>query len=369
MPVRNLPSKPDLDHLRYQAKTLRKAHAARALDVAQRLREFHPRFTRATDAEIFASKLTLSDAQLAIAREHGFSSWPRLKKHIEKPTLADRLHLPHQERIEDPSFRQAVNLLDAGDDAGLRAYLIQHPHLLNQRVLFEGQNYFHNPSLLEFVAENPIRHGKLAPNILQVTRVLLEAGAAEPPALNETLMLVATGAVARQARMQLPLIDLLCEYGADPDSATHAAALHGEREALHHLLQRGARVDLPVAAVLGRTEDARRSLPAANSQGRHLALTLAADYGHIEIVRLLLDAGEDPNRYNPVGGHSHATPLHQAAAKGHEEVVRLLVDRGARLNIKDILWQGTPADWANHQGQTAVETYLRAQQSSGAKKN
>jgi hypothetical protein len=36
-----------------------------------------------------------------------------------------------------------------------------------------------------------------------------------------------------------------------------------------------------------------------------------------EIVRLLLDAGEDPNRYNPVGGHSHTTPLHQAAGGGH----------------------------------------------------
>jgi ankyrin repeat protein len=49
---------------------------------------------------------------------------------------------------------------------------------------------------------------------------------------------------------------------------------------------------------------------------------LAAQHGQVEIVRLLLDAGEDPNRYNPVGGHSHCTPLHQAAGYGPSELVR-----------------------------------------------
>jgi ankyrin repeat protein len=98
----------------------------------------------------------------------------------------------------------------------------------------------------------------------------------------------------------------------------------------------------------------------ASSEDRHLALTLAADFGHVEIVRLLLNAGEDPNRYNPVGGHSHTTPLHQAAGRGHDEVVRLLVERGARLDLKDILWRGTPADWARHAGNTEIEAYLRS---------
>jgi ankyrin repeat protein len=138
--------------------------------------------------------------------------------------------------------------------------------------------------------------------------------------------------------------------------------LHGELESVNALIERGARMDLPVAAALGRIEDARRLVLDANAEDRQLALSLAADFGHVEIVRLLLDAGEDPNRYNPIGGHSHATPLHQAAGAGHEVVVRLLVERGARLDMKDILWQATPAEWARHGGRTAIEAYLREQE-------
>jgi hypothetical protein len=114
--------------------------------------------------------------------------------------------------------------------------------------------------------------------------------------------------------------------------------LHGELEALNALIGRGGRIDLPVAAALGRIEEACRLLPGTNSENRHLALALAAQFGHVEIVRLLLDAGENPNRYNPVGGHSQTTPLHQAAGAGHSELVRLLVERGARFDLKDILW-------------------------------
>lgn len=358
MPVRRLPSNPNLDHLRYQAKDLLKDHASRNPGVAQRIREFHPRFGRFVDSEIFDAQLSLSDAQLTIAREYGFPSWARLKRHIEKPTLADRLDLPHQQRIENVAFRRAVELLDAGDVAGLRVHLNQHPNLVHQHVVFEGGNYFRNPTLLEFVVENPVRHGTLPANIVEVTKVILDSGPSQS-ARNETLMLVSTGSVPRECRLQLPLIDLLCDHGADPNSAVHAAVLHGEFEAAGALIGRGARIDLPVAAALGRTEDTRRLLPDARREDRHLALTLAADFGHVEIVRLLLDVGEDPNRYNPVGGHSHTTPLHQAAGGGHDEVVHLLVERGARLDLKDILWRASPADWARHAGKTKIEAYLR----------
>jgi ankyrin repeat protein len=102
-------------------------------------------------------------------------------------------------------------------------------------------------------------------------------------------------------------------------------------------------------------------LVTASSEDRHRALALAAQHGHVEIVRLLLDAGEDPNRYNPKGNHGHTTPLHQAVWSGHDLVVRLLVGRGAKLDIQDTIYQGTPLGWAMYGGRTEIAKYLRAQ--------
>lgn len=263
---------------------------------------------------------------------------------------------PHHERIEDAAFRRAVDLIDSGDVDGLRIHLANHPGLVTQRVTFEP-GYFENPSLLEFVAENPIRHERLPSNIVDVARTLLDAGARADA--SATLELVASGRVPRECGVQVPLIDLLCDYGADASSAMRAAVGHGEWDAVNALIRRGATVDIAAAAAMGRIDDVRRALPAADRERRHLALAWAAQYGHTDIVRLLLDAGEDPSRYNPPGAHAHSTPLHQAALAGHVDVVRLLVERGGRLDIRDTIHQGTPLGWAEYAGRTDVVEFLR----------
>jgi len=361
VPVKALPPNANLDHFKHQAKDLIKEHGSREPQAAQRIREFHPRFRKATDGEILDAPLKLSDAQLTIARERGFASWTALRRHLEGAALADSMSLAPHDRIEDETFRRAVDLIDAGDVEGLAAHLAAYPGLIHQRVRLEGGNYFRNPALLEFVAENPIRRGKLPPNIVEVTRAILDAGAkSDQVALDETLALVSSGSVARECGAQIPLIDLLCAYGAQPGSGMPPALPRGEFEAANALIRNGARIDLTVAAALGRLDDARALLATAASEERHGALALAAQFGHTEIVRLLLDAGEDPNRYNPVGIHSHSTPLHQAALAGHDDVVRLLVERGARLDLKDTMWQGTPEGWATHAGHTEIAEYLRA---------
>jgi hypothetical protein len=374
MPVRPLPPKPSLDHLKYQTRDLRKGLAAQLLEVAQRIREFHPKYRAATDAEIFSADFSVADAQLTIAREYGFRSWTTLKSHIEKSVPGDEATLPLPDRIDDriedcitdPAFREAVRLLDAGDAAALRAHLKQHPHLARQRVDFEGRNYFRNPTLLDFIAENPIRNGKLPVNIVEIAEIIIDAGPSNAnidcAALNETLGLVSSGRVPRDCRVQIPLIDLLCDRGADPNSALQTAVVHGEFEAANALVDHGAYLTLPAAAALGRNVDAARLLPSASPDDRHRALALASQFGHLEIVRALLDAGETPDRYNPVGCHSHSTPLHQAALAGHDAVVRLLIERGANLDRKDILWQGTAAGWAEHNGHTELAAWLHAQE-------
>ena len=364
MPTKQLPARPSLDHLKNQAKDLLRQHAAGESSSAQRLREFHPKLHNATDQEIFSTRLNLSDAQLAIAREYGFASWTRLKHHIEKPGPGDDLALPHHERIEDAVFRHAVDLIDAGDVSGLSLFLRKNPGLIRQRILFEGGNYFRNPGLLEFIAENPVRRGTLPPNIVGVATTLLEAGPGID-AINETIGLVASGRVARECKVQIPLIDVLCRYGAYPGSALRAAALHGEFEAVHQLIRLGGKPDLPIFAALGEIDEFLQHHPASDVAQRHLALALAAQFGHAEIVRILLETGEDPNRYNPPGSHSHSTPLHQAALAGHLDVVKLLVEGGARLDTKDVIWHGTPADWARHEGRSEVEAYLRGDPSIG----
>ena len=66
-PTRRLPARPSLEQLRKRAK--------------ERLAEL-----RASDPDA-----TLADAQLAVARDYGFASWPRLVHHIESVQAAGRL--------------------------------------------------------------------------------------------------------------------------------------------------------------------------------------------------------------------------------------------------------------------------------------
>jgi ankyrin repeat protein len=160
------------------------------------------------------------------------------------------------------------------------------------------------------------------------------------------------------AGLQVPFVELLLDFGAAVEGRgsrkwggpLSTALAFGMSEAAKVLAKRGARIDLPAAAGLGLVGDAAHLLPSADAEARHRALSLAAQHGHAQIVRLLLDAGEDANRYNPEGNHPHTTPLHQAVLGGFEAVVRLLVERGARLDIRDTIWRGTPLGWALHGG-------------------
>jgi hypothetical protein len=67
----SLPDRPDLDQLRRQAKELRRSVLAGDGDAIERLLRY---------ADVDPASVTLSTAQLVIARESGFASWPRLMR-------------------------------------------------------------------------------------------------------------------------------------------------------------------------------------------------------------------------------------------------------------------------------------------------
>ena len=73
MPTESFPSRPDLDQLRRRAK-----------DLAKAAREGEPAaLARLADYRRPGAPITLALAQLALAREYGFPSWPRLREAVE----------------------------------------------------------------------------------------------------------------------------------------------------------------------------------------------------------------------------------------------------------------------------------------------
>jgi len=81
MPDRNVTDHPNLEQYKKQAKELHRSVTAGTPAALERIRRHHPRFRHA-GSEAFRA-LSLADAQLVLAREHVYESWPEFAKHIE----------------------------------------------------------------------------------------------------------------------------------------------------------------------------------------------------------------------------------------------------------------------------------------------
>ena len=164
---------------------------------------------------------------------------------------------------------------------------------------------------------------------------------------------------------QIPIVDELLARGADIDARRADGArpiqltngdyhYRGWRDVpddvvttpddmYKHLVARGAYVDIGMAALKGNLARVREILdeePALANRpddynsyyaGCGAPLKNAAVGGHIEIVKLLLERGADPNLPEEgIAPHGHA--LYSAVNSGHYEIAKLLLQHGAYAN-------------------------------------
>ena len=80
----SLPARPNLEHLRNQAKDLLKAYRAGQPSALSRFRESSPHLSRLADEELMRLSLSLRDAQRVVAIEYGFSDWMSMRTHVER---------------------------------------------------------------------------------------------------------------------------------------------------------------------------------------------------------------------------------------------------------------------------------------------
>ena len=349
MNTKELPAHPSLEQYKKQAKELLKSvksgHPETLQHALQRIKKDHPRFARLADLELRAAKLALADAQLVIAREHGFESWPRFAKHIQGLTRQDS---------PVSRFESAVEAVVAGEAAKLEQLLGENPELVRERSTF-----LHHATLLHYVGANGVEsyRQKTPKNAVRIAEVLLRAGAdinavADIYGGSDTLGLAATSIWPLMAGVQEALIDILLEYGANlhNERLVNACLGNGRGRAAEHLAKRGASLDLEGAAGVGRldlvktffNEDGSLKTNATHKQ-MECGFAWACEYGRTSVVEFLLGMGLKVD----VMPHG-ITGLHWAAYAARVDIVKLLLERKAPIQLRDGRHRGTPLGWALH---------------------
>jgi ankyrin repeat protein len=368
---KELPARPNLEQYKKQARELVHECVVAAPDALARVKKHHPRFCRMDEAELSRAKVSITDAQLVIAREHGFDSWPKFSKHIETLRIIREV-----EDLDDPvaafievacvplhsghgtgTLEHAETILErypavAGsnvhvaailaDEAGVREWLRRDPGNATAKGGPRGWDALTHLCFSRYLRIDKER----SEAFVRTARALLDAGASaqtgfiemidhpNPRPILESAIYGAAG-VARHVE----LTRLLLERGADPndeETPYHIPETY-DNDVLRVVLESGKLNQQSLATVLLRKADWH------DGEGLKLALAYGADPNRMTIwgnsalhhailrdnglhtIVPLLDAGADPALVSNKLGCT-ATAL--AAWRGRGDVLRLLEERG-----------------------------------------
>jgi ankyrin repeat protein len=342
----SLPERPDLDQLRRQAKELRDAASRGDAAAVERFGRHHP--------AALPGVASLASAQLVIARELGFASWPRLKAAIDTAADASRRVQAFVSAVIEGRLRQARDIFGAdpgiarrgllaatvlGDAEAMREMLAADPAAA---VAIDEERGW-PPLLYACYSRWPQIDPGREPGMAEVVRLLLNAGAS--PNTNDGDRTRYRSALRGSVELNNPLIsEMLLDAGAHPDPGQPIgdAIAHRDQRCLRLLLSHGARVartwalgaavynDNPGAMAL-LLEALEANGEGAAEQATEVLPDAAANASY-PVVAALLDAGADPR----ATGEDGMSALRLAVRAGRNDTAARLRALGAPDDRTDV---------------------------------
>ncbi|MDQ3697092.1 MAG: ankyrin repeat domain-containing protein [Gemmatimonadota bacterium] len=303
-PARALPAVPNLEQQKKQARELLEAARAHDLTALRRFRDHHPRIAALPDAEWPRARLALHDAQLVIAREYGFPSWPKLKAHIDTAVAAQHTR-PFVRELEyyDERAQGLLAVLPDGAPTTVAQVRSWHPALGD-------------------ASDETIRSAAASGTFTLDDARLVYArqhGFETWDRFSEQLRRLDSGDASE------PLMDVL-EAGRNEDWSRVAEILRAHPDLTR---TRGTNGNTLLNLACSLVACPVPETPGAES---------GSEEDRLLPVRMLIAAGADPNQANERGW----TPLHQAAYRNDPEMVALLLAAGARTDLEAHGTGGTP---------------------------